>query len=163
MRAELKDPLGVLLEGEPEINVKRISEMISLEKTAMSASVGDFVSKNLIEGGVDPRIIVVDFRIMRRKVKPYHLGERITIHAKNRPGTIDVSIWKALSKAVMLKRKTSVIVEGEEDLAVIPLIELMPLGSKIIYGQPNRGMVVVHVDEGKKKWAEEFLKRMEDA
>lgn len=160
MRAELKKPLGTLLEGEPEINVRRVSEI--LDKPVMLASVGDFVSRHLIEKGVDPNIIVIDFRIMRSDVEPYQLGDRLAIPAKNRKGTIDASLWKALRKAIMLKRKTSVIVEGEEDLAVIPLIELMPLGSMIIYGQPNQGMVLVHVNEEMKRWAEKFLKRMED-
>jgi len=163
MRAELKKPLGNLFEGEPEVNVRRISEMLSIDKPTMLASVGDFVSRHLIEKGVDPDIIVVDFRIMRFEVKPYSPTNRLTIPAKNRQGTIDTSLWKALRKAVMLKRKTSVIVEGEEDLAVIPLIELMPLGSMIIYGQPNQGMVVVIINEELKRWAERFLKRMEEA
>ena len=38
------------------------------------------------------------------------------------------------------------VVDGEEDLAVIPLVLLSPLGTKVIYGQPNKGAVLVNVD-----------------
>ncbi|MBS7620213.1 DUF359 domain-containing protein, partial [Candidatus Bathyarchaeota archaeon] len=60
MRDELKKPLGSLFEGEPDINVQRISEMLGLDEPTMLASVGDFVSRHLIEKGVDPNIIVID-------------------------------------------------------------------------------------------------------
>ena len=91
------------------------------------------------------------------------LGERQKITAVNQAGTVDPSAWSALGKAVILKSRVSVIVEGEEDLLVLPLISLTPIGSLIVYGQPREGMVVVEVTKEIKGWVEEFLSRMEES
>jgi uncharacterized protein (UPF0218 family) len=61
----------------------------------------------------------------------------------------------------MLKRRLAVVVKGEEDLLVLPLLAEMPIGSVIAYGQPHEGLVVVTVSEERRDWAREFLNRME--
>ncbi len=156
-------PLGLLLEGEPSETITRLREIISRLSPAMFASVGDVSSKNILEVGLKPDIVVVDHRVMRVRVEPIRLGERLEIHTRNLPGTIDTDAWRALEEAVSLKRGVAVIVEGEEDLLVLPLIALMPLGSVIVYGQPLLGMVVVEVTEARKRWAEGFMRRMEES
>ncbi|MEM2127099.1 MAG: DUF359 domain-containing protein [Candidatus Bathyarchaeia archaeon] len=160
MRGELKRPLGLLIEGNPDETVRRLGEIYSVMKPPMFASVGDFVSKNLLTHCLEPDIIVFDGRIMRRDVEPIEPEGRCEIVTRNRPGMIEKSAWEALGKAVKLKRKVAVLVEGEEDLMVIPLILLMPLGSVIVYGQPNVGVVMIEVDEKMKDWAEGFIARM---
>ena len=162
MRRELKEPLGLLLEGEPSEIVTRLVELLRRLKPAMFASVGDVSSKNLLEAGVEPDIIVVDHRVMRVRVEPLSFKDRTEINTSNPPGTIDADAWRALEEAVMLKKRVAVIVEGEEDLLVLPLIALMPMVSVIVYGQPHRGMVVVEVTEERKRWAESFMERMEE-
>lgn len=156
-------PQGLLLEGEPSETITRLREMISRLRPAMFASVGDVSSKNILEVGLKPDIVVVDHRVMRVRVEAIRLGERLEIHARNLPGTIDTDAWRALEEAVSLKRGVAVIVEGEEDLLVLPLIALMPLGSVIVYGQPFMGIVVVEVTEARKRWAEGFMRRMEES
>ena len=163
IRSELKVPLGLLLEGEPSETVTRLVEMIRHLRPAMFASVGDVSSKNILEVGLDPDIVVVDHRVMRVSIEPISLGDRLEIRARNPPGTIDADAWRALEEAVRLKRGVAVIVEGEEDLLVLPLIALMPLGSVIVYGQPFQGIVVVEVTEERKRWAEGFMRRMEES
>jgi len=162
MRRELKEPLGLLLEGGTRENVGRLVELHRCLKTIMFASVGDVSSGDLLEAGVEPDIVVVDHRVMRVRVEPLRFEDRIEIPARNQPGTIDADAWRALEEAVMLKRRVAVIVEGEEDLLVLPLIALMPLGSVIVYGQPHRGMVVVEVSDERKRWANDFMERMEE-
>jgi len=44
----------------------------------------------------------------------------------------------------------------------LPLIDLAPIGSIIVYGQPNEGLVVVEVTKERKIWVKEFFSRMED-
>jgi uncharacterized protein (UPF0218 family) len=161
MRWELKRPLGLLLEGSPKETAERLFELCSRSNITMSASVGDFVSRNLMEHGLEPDIIVFDGRIMRRDVEPIEPEGRLVIRTRNRAGRIEEGVWDALGRAVTLKRRVAVHVEGEEDLMVIPLILLMPLGSVIFYGQPEVGVVMVEVDEGMKEWAEGFISRME--
>ncbi|MFQ6054247.1 MAG: GTP-dependent dephospho-CoA kinase family protein [Candidatus Bathyarchaeia archaeon] len=162
MRGELKRPLGLLLEGEPGETVPRLAEMIRSLRPTMFASVGDSSTENILTAGLEPDIVVVDHRIMRVSVEPIDLGGRVEIPVRNLPGTIDADAWRGLREAVTLKKGVAVIVEGEEDLLVLPLIALMPLGSVIVYGQPQAGMVVVEVTEERKMWAEDFMKRMEE-
>lgn len=161
MRSELKVPIGALFEGEPRENIARLRGMIGRLRPPMLATVGDFVSKNVLESGLDPDIVVVDHRIMRSDVEPLDLEGRVKVMARNPRGTIDADAWRALGDAVTLKKGVAVIVEGEEDLLVLPLISLAPLGSLIIYGQPGAGMVAVEVTEEQKGWAEGFMERME--
>lgn len=128
----------------------------------MFAVVGDFTSSNILEADLDPDIIVIDYRVMRLDVDPLNHGERQILRARNPRGTVDSEAWTALEEAATLKSRTAVIVEGEEDLLVLPLISLMPIGSVIVYGQPREGMVVVEVSEERKGWAESFMARMEE-
>jgi len=163
MRAELKEPLGILLEGEPKATIVRLREMIQRLKPSLFAAVGDFISENVIESGIEPDIVVVDHRIMRISVRPMNTKGRTEIRARNPQGTIDADAWRAIDEAVTLKRGVAVIVEGEEDLLVLPLIALMPRGSLIAYGQPHAGMVAVEVTEERKRWADGFMRRMEES
>jgi uncharacterized protein (UPF0218 family) len=162
MRAELKKPLGTLLTGPATKTVDLLKELLREKDPEIFAVVGDFTSKNILEAGLDPNIVVVDNRVMRSEVPPVDMGDRRQFSSSNQAGTVDPSAWLALREAVTLKSRVSVIVEGEEDLLVLPLISLTPLGSLIIYGQPREGMVVVEVTAEMKGWAEDFLSRMEE-
>lgn len=161
MRGELKRPLGQLLKGEDA--PRRILEILRGVKPIVFAVVGDTSTRSLLEAGLRPDIVVVDYKVMRRPIEPYSLGERHIIMARNPAGTIDEDAWRALGEAVTLKRGVAVIVEGEEDLLVLPLIALLPVGSLIVYGQPHEGLVTVEVTEERRRWVEEFMGRMEEA
>ncbi len=162
MRAELKVPLGLLLTGEPEETTSRLREILQERRPLMYAVVGDFTSMNILNSGLEPDICVIDHRVMRIDVDPLNHKERRIYNADNPAGTITRESWAVLREAVSLKFKASVIVEGEEDLLVLPLISLMPEGSLIVYGQPREGMVVVEVTEERRLWAEEFMTHMEE-
>jgi uncharacterized protein (UPF0218 family) len=163
MRTELKKPLGKLLTGLPGETVNILERILTQKKPPYFAVVGDFTSKNVLDAGLEPDLVVVDNRVMRSEVPPLDFWERQKITAINQAGTVDPSAWSALGKAVILKSRVSVIVEGEEDLLVLPLISLTPIGSLIVYGQPREGMVVVEVTKEIKGWVEEFLSRMEES
>jgi uncharacterized protein (UPF0218 family) len=163
MRVELKKPLGKLLTGLPDETLNLLRRELKLKKPTYFAVVGDFTSKNILDAGLEPDLVVVDNRVMRAEVPPLDLGERKKITAINQAGTIDASAWSALGEAVILKSRVSVIVEGEEDLLVLPLISLTPIGSLIVYGQPREGMVVVEVTKKINGWVEDFLSRMEES
>jgi uncharacterized protein (UPF0218 family) len=80
----------------------------------------------------------------------------------NRAGTISAEAQQVLHDAVTLNKKLGVVVEGEEDLLVLPLMVMMPIGSMIVYGQPSEGMVIVTLTEERKRWAQDFMKMMEE-
>ena len=49
------------------------------------------------------------------------------------------------------------MVDGEEDLAVIPLVIAAPDGAIVLYGQPHQGVVLRTVDCAAKETACNFL------
>jgi uncharacterized protein (UPF0218 family) len=51
-------------------------------------------------------------------------------------------------------------VDGEEDLASLAAISLAPGGVTVIYGLPNKGVVVVDATTANKKKVKEVLDRM---
>jgi len=158
MRGELKEPLGELYRGTPSETAAQLKK--EFKNPSLFAIVGDFVSANLIAAGFDPDIVVVDNKTLRVEVEPVKHGMD-EISVPNAAATVDAKAWKVLREAVTLKRRVAVVVEGEEDLLVLPLLAEMPLGSVIAYGQPHEGLVVVTVTGEKRDWARDFLSRME--
>ena len=69
----------------------------------------------------------------------------------NAPGTIQRpavrALIGALKRAVDKQEKSTITVRGEEDLLALPAMLLAPLGSVILYGQFDLGIVVVEVTE----------------
>jgi hypothetical protein len=159
MRIELKTPLGELYRGEPKETAACLKEKLKV-KPPLLAVVGDFVAANLIGAGLFPDIVVVDGKTLRAVVEPVEHGLK-EIHVPNEAATINAEAWLVLRAAVTLKRRVAVVVEGEEDLLVLPLLAEMPVGSVIAYGQPHEGLVVVTVSDERRDWARGFLNRME--
>lgn len=119
-------------------------------------AVGDVVTINLIRQGLVPDIAVVDGHTMREPVdhSPAVFSHRI--HAKNPPGTLTPDLMDALCRAVE-DPGVLILVDGEEDLAVIPLVLAAPPGAVIVYGQPGEGVVLCEVTQEAKMRAREML------
>jgi len=81
-----------------------------------------------------------------------------TLPARNPPGTISDELVLAIRDAVA-DPPAMIVVEGEEDLAVIPLVLAAPTGVMILYGQPGEGVVLRRVDGKARKAARSFLSR----
>jgi len=65
----------------------------------------------------------------------------------------------AIIKAYELNKtgnKVLIVVDGEEDLAVLPCVITAPPGTVVLYGQPGEGVVLCEVDKFK-DIAEEFM------
>ncbi len=132
-------------------------------------SVGDMSSFTLTQRGVKPNIIVIDNKVNRKpfKEKIKFQGKRLKVI--NVPGTISRSLWGTIRQAVKSGEKVKISVIGEEDLAVLPAVIMAPLGSLVLYGQPNvkangeiaeEGLIAVIVDLEKKKDALKLLQKM---
>ncbi len=119
-------------------------------------SVGDVVTFNLIRQGVVPDIAVVDGHTMREPINQSPAVFRRRIEAKNPPGTLTPDLVDALCQAVS-DPGVLILVDGEEDLAVIPLVLAAPPGTVILYGQPGEGVVLSEVTADAKKKAREML------
>ena len=153
LRALLAKPQGKLL------SEKAASELVSKSK-AFTAAVGDETAQLLLGKKISPGLIVYDFKKMRRPLgraakKTIQSFEAARFRAKNPAGTITSGLVSALKRIFSRTRRTKkpakLFVEGEEDLAVIPVILLAPPGSIVAYGQPRKGVVVMKVTRALKK------------
>jgi len=150
LRARLKFPLGELLKGTPDQNMRRVLEAIEREKPKRIVCVGDVVSRNAIKAGVPVDVRIIDNRIMRKKTEPMKLEAKRILYVKNPPSMLDLTAWQALSEAIE-RGDSLMVVEGEEDLLTLAAIVEAPVMSIVIYGQPEEGIVIVRVDEKKKR------------
>jgi uncharacterized protein (UPF0218 family) len=99
---------------------------------------------------------------MRREVDPVEF-KCDHLKAKNPPGTITAESQEALYSALEYNNGFRLVVDGEEDLLVLPLMAMLPEGSVIVYGQPREGMVVIKLTEKNKQWARDFMNSMEQS
>ncbi|OGG07958.1 hypothetical protein A3D05_00070 [Candidatus Gottesmanbacteria bacterium RIFCSPHIGHO2_02_FULL_40_24] len=167
LRLRLKKPLGNLIKGSSVTIERAVNEQIKLPDLTSVAAVGDEATLFLNRLGRQPDISVVDFHIKRVRVhqnlKDLEFPEVFwresykdkIIKAENPAGFITtelVRVYKtALERFIKDGKKRIVEVTGEEDLAGLPAILLAPLGSVVIYGQPDEGIVAVTVTESKKR------------
>ncbi len=133
-----------------------IDEIIPIITDRTIYAVGDVVTHNLQKRGITPAIAVVDGYTMRLPCKrlPVFRGECIRV--KNPAGTLTDDLIRALNYAIVHPPAT-VIVDGEEDLAVIPLVIAAPNGVIVVYGQPHQGVVLRRVNVEAKQTARHFL------
>jgi GTP-dependent dephospho-CoA kinase len=117
------------------------------------------------EIGVSPNLEIIDMKEQRRaRVAPALTENRISFNVVNEPGTISVESLYALDKClgrlkIDSKASMRLVVEGEEDLLVLPVVAFFPQGSVVFYGQPNEGLVVVNIDESREN-ARKLLMKM---
>ncbi|MDG7054637.1 MAG: GTP-dependent dephospho-CoA kinase family protein, partial [Nitrososphaerota archaeon] len=75
-------------------------------------------------------------------------------------GEITEQSIEIIEQAITSKPPVRIIVDGEEDLLVIPVCIYAPENTIIMYGQPNEGLVVVTVNEEIKKKTKSILEAM---
>ena len=118
--------------------------------------VGDVVTHNLQKAGITPAVAIVDGYTMRSPCSRMPAVSGECRQVKNPAGTLTDDLIAAIDHAVAHPPST-IIVEGEEDLAVIPMVIAAPLGSIVLYGQPNEGVVLRRVTPEAQATAYKFL------
>lgn len=161
LRRKLKKPLGELIRGSFNETMDRLKVLVETENPPCVVSVGDVVSKNLTENQVHPRLLILDNKVMRSKIKSIPLEADEEKHIKNPPGTITFEALNAIQEALKTNHRVKLVVEGEEDLLALAAILHAPLNSIIVYGQPQEGIVVVKATQQKKAEVAEILKAMQ--
>ncbi|HSX40588.1 MAG TPA: pantetheine-phosphate adenylyltransferase [Candidatus Saccharimonadales bacterium] len=161
LREKLRTPFGKLLQT-PDL------EKIN---TGFVVTVGDIVTKTYKDAGLSQQVAIVDFIVQRKvafgdiKELGFRGSEKI-MHVENPAGTLTPELFKTAVRLFWNVQTYPLIVKinGEEDLAVLPVILAAPLGTTILYGQPNVGMVHVEVNEEMKEKAfglvHEFISEM---
>jgi uncharacterized protein (UPF0218 family) len=150
LRRRLKDPLGELI---PDANVSKrlLQKRVFNSLDTLIASVGDRTTERLNELGLVPDLEVID-NLEQRGLRPDPLrwageNERF-LETVNSPGGIDTRALASIKKSFELlkddpKQKVRLLVDGEEDLLVLPIVAFYQGRSMTLYGQPNSGLVIV--------------------
>ncbi len=145
--AELKRPLGKLFPDFEEA----IDEITS---SKFLISVGDATFNNLITHDIFPDVGIIDNLIQRKNHNWDYLPIDKILEAKNPAGTITENLWETIEESIAIAKNGDnqlIVVDGEEDLAVLPCILIAPEDTIILYGQPNEGLVLLNVSDLKEK------------
>jgi len=161
LRRELKHPIGTLITGSPEKTMRELHKLIQKEKPTCIISVGDVVSQNMLKQGIQPRIIIVDNRVMRQSSKPISAAAYKQITVKNPAGTLTPQTWVAIEQVLKEKQPVLMLVEGEEDLLTLVAVLEAPEDSLVVYGQPHEGVVVVKADKATKEKVHQIVEAMQ--
>jgi uncharacterized protein (UPF0218 family) len=125
-------------------------------------AVGDAVTDHLLSAGHRPHLAVIDGRTERAAVAADR-RDRLPVPDRtvmNPPGALSAALLAALREGVDTPAPTVVRVAGEEDLAALPALLLVPADGSVVYGQPGAGMVLVTVDSSTRARARTLLSRM---
>jgi len=155
MRDELKLPMGPVIE-ETELNER-------LEGAGSLAAVGDMTTATLDRMGYIPQLAIVDYQTKRImdpmwKEATAQVGET-TVSVRNEAATISSDMYNRIIEAWVSKNTVKLVVDGEEDLAALPAVLHAPEGATVIYGIPDMGLCLVHVDEGARSVVSDAMRR----
>jgi len=143
IRDQLKTPLGDLIH-DSDPNKESIIKKIFTESVVIT--VGDKTTENMLQLGLNPQVQIIDCLEKRNKRLVSINGEINTkLSCKNPPGEITEGSIQVIKKAFSSEPPVRIIVDGEEDLLVIPVCILAPENSVVMYGQPNEGLVIVQI------------------
>ena len=145
------------------------------EKAALSAiadcenliTVGDVVSMTALKNGLKPKLMIYDLCTERRAMD--QLGQMLRsvegtqVRITNPPGHIMPEMVLGVQKAFKRVGTTKMRVDGEEDLAAPVCAALAPFGTCMIYGMPQKGIVVVKIDEKVREQARTLINSMEES
>jgi uncharacterized protein (UPF0218 family) len=150
LRSEFKKPIGELyksLDDAEDLLLSTISKKFII-------SVGDVTTRNMQEMNLIPHMGIIDNQIERKPAQNDIVYDNVTLKTENPSGYITDDLWNTVLKGYKLVKsgfRVLILVDGEEDLAVIPSVILAPPGSLVLYGQPGEGVVICEVDRIKKK------------
>jgi pantetheine-phosphate adenylyltransferase len=162
LRKEFQIPIGELVKDTDDLIGKRENLLFT---------VGDITTKNFNEKKIGQDLSVIDFNVAReRKFFKFtelgFSGDETFLKVTNPAGYITSNLFRKLEEIIktVLRKKTVLLVDGEEDLAVLPLILLSPLNGIIFYGQPplrgQAGIRKVIVSEESKNKAYSLISKL---
>jgi uncharacterized protein (UPF0218 family) len=156
LREQLARPLGSVLGTE--------AARTRLRRTGTFATCGDVVTANALAWGLRPFAAVVDGKTLRNEVRglqPFaELARQRELRVTNAAGWVTRALREAVH-ALIQGGGGLLVVDGEEDLAALPLLLEMPAGATVIYGQPGAGVCFVTVDAAVQERVRTMLNQME--
>ena len=143
LREELKTPLGELIK-DSNSDKEQIIKKIYSEKIVVT--VGDATSELLIKMGLITFLQIVDGKEKRHE-RDLPISDSVvtTMNCKNPAGEITQQSMDTIKKSLDSKPPIRIIVDGEEDLLVMPVCLFAPENCVVMYGQPDEGLVIVEI------------------
>lgn len=182
-RFKFAEPLGELISGSRQDTIPKVVEKIKgiaekFDKVHFYI-VGDIVTQDFLANSYLKTFIqvcIIDEKTQREHIQ-IDAGDFFedSVELANPAGTIDQKSWSIIEEIINCDKRTLItIIEGEEDLLVLPLVMKLPLkkseANYVFYGQPpitdaNRkipeGIVMTRVDENVQSIVEKLLGIME--
>ncbi len=178
------EPLDILIAGSREETIIQVENIIrdNLESgVAINFYiVGDIVAKDFLSNQFLRnfiKICIIDEKTQRSHLKlEFEEFFEHTIEFKNPEGTINKECWKLFREVITSGKKTLIkIIEGEEDLLILPLVLEIPILKDVknfaFYGQPPitdlkyqipEGIVIVDVDINIQEKVKKVISIMEE-
>ncbi|HPJ30018.1 MAG TPA: GTP-dependent dephospho-CoA kinase family protein [Methanothrix sp.] len=165
LRSELKPPLGKLFRGRGQECIGPMQDL--LQAAPKVIAVGDVTTFCLLSSsGRKPDICIVD-NMTKRMPVPDHVQQGIgdldsyeLVEVANPAATLTQELIEVIRDRLASDGRVKIVVDGEEDLATLPAIVYAPLGSAVVYGQPNEGSVAVVVTPERKEYAKSIMDKM---
>ncbi len=160
LRGLLKTPIGRLARDDDEL-------LTLLKNERYVVSVGDLVTYTILKNDIEPVFCVVDFHTRRGEcsediVNMIRSFGKKSVVVENPAGCISDDLWNVIEIAYENLDQGSLRIEikGEEDLASLAAIYLAPEDVTIIYGLPDKGVLVVKANTENKMKAKEVIDKM---
>ena len=159
LRYFLKKPVGQL------VDEKGLLELLQKEKYIVS--IGDMVTYTLLKNEIEPVFCIVDYKTRRGECSSEMIeliksfGNKSVI-VENLPATISDDLWYVIEMAYgnLEIGSLRIEIEGEEDLASLAAIYMAPSDVTIIYGLPDKGVLVIKPTPENKRLVKEILDKM---
>lgn len=154
LRERLKAPLGVLLRDATRENI-----LAHIQSDSFIITVGDATTEKMISFDLIPSLSIVDGLERRQKRTPPS-GISTKLFCDNPAGQITPQSIDSIKNALGSKPPVQIVVNGEEDLLVLPVCVHAPQNAVVLYGQPNEGLVIVKITQEIRNKTQELLNLM---
>lgn len=159
LREQLKNPMGLLI-LEKDATKENIVKHI--KKNSFVITVGDRTTEKMIAFDLVPSLQIIDSQEKRVKREiPTGADIKTDLTCNNPAAEITEESISAIKKALSSPTPVRLVVNGEEDLLVLPVCIQAPENSVVMYGQPNEGLVIVEVTSEIRNKAQRLLDLME--
>lgn len=163
LRHLFRKQFGTLYRGTGADTIEKLSKDLSTPTKLIS--VGDITTFYLLNSNIIPDIQIVDDRTKREPALAHVIvGTKHTwfneVCVNNPPGVITEELIDVVNDAIHCNYRVRIFVRGEEDLAAVPAILLAPIGSVVLYGQPDEGVVLVNITQSKKEEIRDLLNQI---
>ncbi|MGI0073327.1 MAG: GTP-dependent dephospho-CoA kinase family protein [Nitrosotalea sp.] len=157
LRENLKKPLGQLLKDS---EITKDIVLKNMEQNAFLITVGDATTERMIKLGIIPSLQIVDSLEKRQQRNLPGGMVKTSLTCNNPPAEITDDSITIIKQGFDMDKPVRIIVKGEEDLLVLPVVLFAPENSIVMYGQPNEGLVIVKINEEIRNKAKAIMNSM---